>query len=32
VEGALVLLHWVRRLRIHREIRDGIHRAFVALS
>jgi hypothetical protein len=29
VEGAIVLLHWFRRLRICWEIRDDIHHAFV---
>ena len=32
LEGALVLLHWFRRLRIRWEIRDDIHDAFVTLG
>lgn len=26
------LLHWFRRLRIHQEIRDDIHQAFMPLA
>jgi hypothetical protein len=31
-EGAVALLHWLRRLRIRWEIRDDIHQAFVILG
>jgi hypothetical protein len=32
VEQAIALLHWFRRLRIHWEIRDDIHEAFLTLG
>lgn len=32
VEHAFAHLHWFRRLRIHWEIRDDIHEAFLALG
>ncbi|MFJ6834393.1 IS5 family transposase [Streptomyces sp. NPDC091209] len=32
VEGAIALLHWFRRLRTRREIRDDIHHALVTLG
>ncbi|MBN6057146.1 IS5/IS1182 family transposase, partial [Nonomuraea sp. RK-328] len=32
VEGAIVLLHWFRRLRIRWDIRDDIHHAFLMLT
>ncbi|KZB84175.1 hypothetical protein AVL48_34315 [Amycolatopsis regifaucium] len=31
VEGAFALLPWFRRLRIHWEIRDDIHKGFLTL-
>jgi hypothetical protein len=32
VEQSFALLHWFRRLRIRREIRDDIHEAFLSLA
>jgi transposase len=32
VEAAFALLHWFRRLRMRREIRDDIHEAFLTLG
>ena len=32
VEGAIALLHWLRRLRIRWERRDDIHQAFITLG
>lgn len=32
VEQAIVLLHWFRRLRIRREIRDDIHEALLSIG
>jgi len=32
VEHTFALLHWFRRLRIRREIRDDIHEAFLRLA
>ncbi|MFC8492005.1 IS5 family transposase [Streptomyces sp. NPDC057235] len=32
VEGAIALPHWFRRLRLRWEVRDDIHRAFIALG
>lgn len=32
VEQMFALLHWFRRLRIRREIRDDIHEAFLRLG
>jgi hypothetical protein len=31
-EQTIALLHWFRRLRIRREIRDDIHEAFMTLA
>ncbi|MFF9477068.1 hypothetical protein ACF1E9_31215 [Streptomyces roseolus] len=31
-EGAIALVHWFRRLRLGWEIRDDLHRPFVALG
>jgi hypothetical protein len=32
IEQFIALLHWFRRLRIRREIRDDIHQAFLSLA
>jgi hypothetical protein len=32
IEPFIALLHWFRRLRIRREIRDDIHEAFFSLA
>jgi hypothetical protein len=32
IEPAITLLHWFRRLRIRREIRDEIHQFFLTLA
>jgi hypothetical protein len=32
IEPTIALLHWFRRLRIRREIRDDTHQAFMTLA